>query len=64
MAQDKGVDINSVNGSGENGRIVKKDIENYQPSQAQAQPAASAPAAAQVALSLFRVKIQKHQTLR
>lgn len=47
MAQDKGVDINSVNGSGENGRIVKKDIENYQPSQAQAQPAASAPAAVQ-----------------
>jgi pyruvate/2-oxoglutarate dehydrogenase complex dihydrolipoamide acyltransferase (E2) component len=31
MAQDKGVDINAVQGSGENGRIVKKDIENYQP---------------------------------
>jgi pyruvate dehydrogenase E2 component (dihydrolipoamide acetyltransferase) len=55
MAQDKGVDIHSVNGSGENGRIVKKDIENYQPSQAaQAQPAASAPAAAQVALSFVQ----------
>ncbi|WBV60809.1 2-oxo acid dehydrogenase subunit E2 [Chryseobacterium camelliae] len=51
MAQDKGVDINAVQGSGENGRIVKKDIENYQPS---AKPAVSAPAAspaAQVALS-------------
>ncbi|NML69688.1 pyruvate dehydrogenase [Chryseobacterium sp. RP-3-3] len=54
MAQDKGVDINSVNGSGENGRIVKKDIENYQPSQAQAQPSVSAPAAAQVALSFVQ----------
>ncbi|GEN70866.1 pyruvate dehydrogenase complex dihydrolipoamide acetyltransferase [Chryseobacterium lathyri] len=54
MAQDKGVDINSVHGSGENGRIVKKDIENYQPSQAQAQPAAPAPAAAQVALSFVQ----------
>ncbi|MGN7758359.1 2-oxo acid dehydrogenase subunit E2 [Chryseobacterium sp. 22532] len=54
MAQDKGVDINNVHGSGENGRIVKKDIENYQPSQAQAQPAASAPAAAQVALSFVQ----------
>lgn len=42
MAQDKGVDINSIQGSGENGRIVKKDIENYQPA---AKPAASAPAA-------------------
>jgi pyruvate dehydrogenase E2 component (dihydrolipoamide acetyltransferase) len=54
MAQDKGFDINSVHGSGENGRIVKKDIENYQPSQAQAQPAASAPAAAQAALSFVQ----------
>ncbi|KFF23561.1 pyruvate dehydrogenase complex dihydrolipoamide acetyltransferase [Chryseobacterium vrystaatense] len=53
MAQDKGVDINSVNGSGENGRIVKKDIENYQPSE-KAQPAVSAPAAAQVALSFVQ----------
>jgi pyruvate dehydrogenase E2 component (dihydrolipoamide acetyltransferase) len=51
MAQDKGVDINSIQGSGENGRIVKKDIENYQPS---AKPAASAPAAAQVALSFVQ----------
>ncbi|MGD1318160.1 2-oxo acid dehydrogenase subunit E2 [Chryseobacterium sp. 2R14A] len=55
MAQDKGVDINSVQGSGENGRIIKKDIENYQPS---AKPASSAPAAssaaAQVALSFVQ----------
>ncbi|MFZ4928258.1 2-oxo acid dehydrogenase subunit E2 [Chryseobacterium sp. Mn2064] len=54
MAQDKGVDINAVQGSGENGRIVKKDIENYQPA---AKPAASAPAAsaaAQVAVSFVQ----------
>ncbi|WP_175621946.1 pyruvate dehydrogenase complex dihydrolipoamide acetyltransferase [Chryseobacterium schmidteae] len=54
MAQEKGVDINSVQGSGENGRIVKKDIENYQPA---AKPAASAPTAspaAQVALSFVQ----------
>lgn len=30
MAEDKGIDIQSVSGSGEGGRIVKKDIENYQ----------------------------------
>ncbi|PIF45649.1 pyruvate dehydrogenase E2 component (dihydrolipoamide acetyltransferase) [Chryseobacterium sp. 52] len=53
MAQDKGVDIHSVNGSGENGRIVKKDIENYKPSQV-AQAAVAAPAAAQVALSFVQ----------
>ncbi|MCS3869729.1 pyruvate dehydrogenase E2 component (dihydrolipoamide acetyltransferase) [Chryseobacterium ginsenosidimutans] len=54
IAQEKGVDIHSVQGSGENGRIVKKDIENYQPS---AKPAASAPTAspaAQVALSFVQ----------
>lgn len=55
MAQDKGVDINSVQGSGENGRIVKKDIENYQPSQAKpAAPAPTASAAAQVAVSFVQ----------
>ena len=32
MAADKGLDINQINGSGEGGRIVKKDIENYTPS--------------------------------
>jgi pyruvate dehydrogenase E2 component (dihydrolipoamide acetyltransferase) len=56
MAQDKGVDLHSIQGSGENGRIVKKDIENYQPSagkQEASVPAAS-PAAAQVALSFVQ----------
>ncbi|SFH97442.1 pyruvate dehydrogenase complex dihydrolipoamide acetyltransferase [Halpernia frigidisoli] len=31
MAEDKGIDLHSLKGSGDNGRIVKKDIENYQP---------------------------------
>ena len=33
MAEDKGIDLGSVKGSGENGRIVKKDIETYKPSE-------------------------------
>jgi len=33
MAADKGIDLSTVDGSGDNGRIVKKDIENFQPSQ-------------------------------
>jgi len=37
LAQDKGIDIHQVNGSGENGRIVKKDIENFTPSAAKNQ---------------------------
>ena len=31
MAEEKGINLANVNGSGENGRIIKKDIENYQP---------------------------------
>ncbi len=32
MAEDKGIDVYSLKGSGENGRIVKKDIEGFTPS--------------------------------
>ncbi len=32
IAKDKGVNLAEVKGSGDHGRIVKKDIENYQPS--------------------------------
>ena len=32
MAEDKGITLSLVKGTGENGRIVKSDIENYQPS--------------------------------
>lgn len=34
MAREKGIDLNSVKGSAENGRITKADIENYKPSSA------------------------------
>ena len=48
IASDKGIQLTQVKGSGENGRIVKSDIENFTPS-AQGQAAASAPAAKQEA---------------
>ncbi|UZT98232.1 2-oxo acid dehydrogenase subunit E2 [Chryseobacterium fluminis] len=55
IAQEKGVDIHSLQGSGENGRIVKKDVENYQPSaKAAASESTASPAAAQVALSFVQ----------
>ena len=31
MADDKGFDLSKIKGSGENGRITKSDVENYQP---------------------------------
>jgi pyruvate dehydrogenase E2 component (dihydrolipoamide acetyltransferase) len=33
LAEDKGIDINDVKGSAEGGRIVKKDVESYTPSE-------------------------------
>jgi pyruvate dehydrogenase E2 component (dihydrolipoamide acetyltransferase) len=43
IASDKGIQLNQVKGSGENGRIVKSDIENFTPAAQQA--TTSAPAA-------------------
>ncbi|MHA6288618.1 pyruvate dehydrogenase complex dihydrolipoamide acetyltransferase [Maricaulis sp. CAU 1757] len=47
IAADKGLDLKSIEGSGPYGRIVKRDVENAQPSSA-ATKAAEAPAAAPV----------------
>lgn len=38
MAEERGIDLNTVSGTGDNGRIIKRDIENHVPSA----PAASA----------------------
>ncbi len=47
IAKDKGIDLNTVKGSGENGRIVSRDLEDVAASAAPAQ--ATAPAAAPAA---------------
>ena len=44
IASDKGIQLTQVKGSGENGRIVKSDIENFSPAAAAPQAAAPAPA--------------------
>ncbi|NBC66824.1 MAG: pyruvate dehydrogenase complex dihydrolipoamide acetyltransferase [Bacteroidetes bacterium] len=36
MAEDKGIDLNHVEGSGPEGRIIKRDIEDYEPAAAPA----------------------------
>jgi pyruvate dehydrogenase E2 component (dihydrolipoamide acetyltransferase) len=46
IAKEKGIDLSMVQGSGDNGRIIKKDIENFTP----ASKPASAPAASVVSL--------------
>ena len=54
IAEDKGIDLSAVSGSGDNGRIIKKDIENYTPSKQEAPIAAkldlAAPAMAPINL--------------
>lgn len=51
MAEEKGINIATLQGSGENGRIVKKDIENYKPSAAPTNVATPVAAASQVAMN-------------
>jgi len=45
IAQEKGVDLRLLQGSGDGGRIVKADIDNYKPGTAPAPAAATAPVA-------------------
>jgi pyruvate dehydrogenase E2 component (dihydrolipoamide acetyltransferase) len=47
IAKEKGVDISAVSGTGEGGRIIKKDVESFTPSKVSA-PAASAPESAAI----------------
>ena len=46
LAREKGYDLSKIKGSGENGRIIKRDIEEYQP-QAEAPAKEEAPKAAE-----------------
>lgn len=49
IAEEKGVDLKLVQGSGDGGRIIKKDIDNFTPGAAPAASAKASPAAASVA---------------
>ncbi|UMY67053.1 MULTISPECIES: 2-oxo acid dehydrogenase subunit E2 [unclassified Flavobacterium] len=49
MAEEKGIDIAQIKGTGENGRIVKSDVEAFKPGSVTAPPVAAAPAPAEKA---------------
>ena len=51
IAEDKGIDLAKVSGSGDNGRIIKKDIENYTPSVA-SKPATAETSSAPVSMAI------------
>lgn len=54
MAEEKGIDLNEVTGSGDGGRIVKRDIENYKPS-AKSAPSGKSSAAGEESYSEEKV---------
>jgi len=56
LADEKGVDLSAVKGSGRDGRITKEDIENFEPAQKASQPVAE-PAAPDVAPSAVEVTV-------
>jgi pyruvate dehydrogenase E2 component (dihydrolipoamide acetyltransferase) len=69
IATDKGINLADVNGSGENGRIIKKDIENYTPAVAKVEVAAteapnSAPAVSFVATGEEKSEEVKNSQMR
>ena len=61
IAEDRGINISQVSGTGDNGRIVKRDIENYTPSVNQASASTAAPQGGfeDVALSQMRKTIAR-----
>lgn len=54
IAEEKGINISQVKGSGENGRIVKSDIENFTPQAATTAPAISTEAPKADAASVIK----------
>jgi len=59
LASDKGINIAKVTGTGEGGRIVKRDIENYEPSSAPAAQAAGVENYTEEPVSQMRKTIAK-----
>ncbi|WP_127138638.1 pyruvate dehydrogenase complex dihydrolipoamide acetyltransferase [Flagellimonas oceanensis] len=70
IAEEKGINLADVKGTGDNGRIVKKDIENFTPAEKAAAPstekAEAAPAVAPVALPVGEESVEevKNSTMR
>ncbi|AZJ32158.1 pyruvate dehydrogenase E2 component (dihydrolipoamide acetyltransferase) [Tenacibaculum mesophilum] len=53
IAKDKGINLADIKGSGENGRIIKKDVENYSPTAKVEAPVATSTATTPSAVTNF-----------
>ncbi|HOZ85668.1 MAG TPA: pyruvate dehydrogenase complex dihydrolipoamide acetyltransferase [Niabella sp.] len=58
LAAEKGIDLNKVQGSGDGGRIVKSDIDNYTPATQTTTPTTASPAAAVAAAPAGQVSFE------
>ena len=63
IASDKGINLADINGSGENGRIIKKDVENYTPS-VKVEASTSTPASSFVAAGEEKSEEVKNSQMR
>jgi pyruvate dehydrogenase E2 component (dihydrolipoamide acetyltransferase) len=59
MAEDKGISLDTVTGTGDNGRITKKDIENYTPGAVMSNAAVGVESFEDVPISQMRKTIAK-----
>ncbi len=59
MAADKGIDLHTVNGSGEGGRIVRRDVESFVPGQKAAATATGGESYEDIPLSQMRKTIAR-----
>ena len=65
IAQDKGINLSEVKGSGENGRIVKKDVENFAPSaKATAVPATTSASASPAIPTIIPVGVEATEEVK
>jgi pyruvate dehydrogenase E2 component (dihydrolipoamide acetyltransferase) len=62
LAEDKGISLSSISGSGEGGRIVKKDIDNYIPSASQSLASVGSESFTDTPASQMRKSIAKSLT--
>jgi pyruvate dehydrogenase E2 component (dihydrolipoamide acetyltransferase) len=63
IAEEKGINIAQVKGSGENGRIVKSDIENYTPASAASAPQTQSAPAQELSVPAVRPFVPAGETL-
>lgn len=64
LAEEKGIEINDIEGSGDQGRIIKRDVENFKPKQAEAKTETKSVEKAAVAIPTGEDQKIEHSKVR